>query len=174
MGWIWKITRSSSLLGSIRQLASSSGGRLNNWRAPVGVVGDPGYVAGGWEGDGGSGPIGLRTDERDRSHMGPPYLETITSGGVAFPNWTAFEEAFRKRFAPLDSAQSARDMLKTIKQGRDRWLNISQIRSILYAYWVSDADHRQRFYDGLDDRVKDLFAPVNGKSNVHGNTYIGQ
>ncbi len=47
-----------------------------------------------------------------------PYLETITSGGVAFPNWTAFEDAFRKRFAPLDSAQSARNMLKTIKQGR--------------------------------------------------------
>ncbi len=40
-------------LAAFANWASSSGGRLNNWRPPVGNVGDPGYVAGRWEGDGG-------------------------------------------------------------------------------------------------------------------------
>ncbi len=40
-------------LAAFANWASSSGGRLNNWRPAVRSVGDPGYVAGGWEGDGG-------------------------------------------------------------------------------------------------------------------------
>ncbi len=40
-------------LAAFANWASSSGGRLNNWRPPVRNVGDPGYVTGGWEGDGG-------------------------------------------------------------------------------------------------------------------------
>ncbi len=40
-------------LAAFANWASSSEGRLNNWQPAVGNVGDSGYVAGGWEGDGG-------------------------------------------------------------------------------------------------------------------------
>ncbi len=122
-------------------------------------MGDPGYVAGGWEGDGGKwtrSVLGLMKGTTRTWAL--PYLKTITSGGVTFPNWTAFEDAFRKQFAPLDSAQSTRDMLKTIKQGRGSVAEyITKFNQYSMLTGWSDADHRQRFYDGLDDHIKDLF-----------------
>ncbi len=147
-------------LAAFANWASSSGGWLNNWWPAVGNVGDPGYVTGGWEGDGGKwtqSVLGLMKGTTRTWAL--PYLKTITSGGVAFPNWMAFEDAFRKRFAPLDSAQSARDMLKTIKQGRGSVAEyITKFDQYSTLTGWSDADHRQRFYNGLDDHIKDLFA----------------
>ena len=71
----------------------------------------------------------------------------------------AFENAFRKRFAPLDSAQSTQDMLKTIKQGRGSVAEyIAKFDQYSTLTGWSNTDHRQRFYDGLDDHVEDLFA----------------
>ncbi len=50
-------------------------------------------------------------------------------------------------------------MLKTIKQGRGSVAEyIAKFNQYSTLTGWSDADHRQRFYDGLDDRVKDLFA----------------
>ncbi len=50
-----------------------------------------------------------------------PYLETIRAGGDPFPTYADFEITFNRRFAPLDSTQVARDVLKSIKQGKRLW-----------------------------------------------------
>jgi len=74
----------------------------------------------------------------------------------------------------LDSAQSARDMLKTLKQGRGSVAEyITKFDQYSTLTGWSDADHRQRFYDGLDDRVKTSSPSVNGQKqhtwkHVHG------
>src|SRR6266404_2788438 len=59
----------------------------------------------------------------------------------------------------LNSAQSAHDMLKTIKQGRGSVAEyIAKFDQYSTLTGWSNADHRQRFYNGLDNCVKDLFA----------------
>ena len=52
-----------------------------------------------------------------------------------------------------------RDMLKTIKEGRGSVAEyIAKFDQYSTLTGWSNADHRQRFYDGLDDCIKDLFA----------------
>ncbi len=90
-----------------------------------------------------------------------PYLETITSGGVAFPDWNAFEDAFKKRFAPLDSSQTLWDMLKSLKQCRGLVAEyIAKFDQYSTLTGWSDANHRQgsMMVLTLEDHVKDLFA----------------
>jgi hypothetical protein len=89
-----------------------------------------------------------------------PYLEDISHGNTPFrADWALFTEVFLKRFAPLDSSESARAALKSIKQGKgsvaEYIANFDQYTS--QTGW-SDADHRQRFYDGLNEKVKDYLA----------------
>jgi hypothetical protein len=48
-----------------------------------------------------------------------PYLEDISQGNTPFrADWALFTDAFLKRFAPLDSSESAHKALKAIKQGK--------------------------------------------------------
>jgi hypothetical protein len=89
-----------------------------------------------------------------------PYLEDVSHGNTLFrADWALFTDAFLKRFAPLDSSESARAALKSIKQGKgslaEYIANFDQYTS--QTGW-SDADHCQRFYDGLNEKVKDYLA----------------
>src|SRR6266404_4494798 len=64
--------------------------------------------------------------------------------------------SFEKHFMPLSTTQTARDALKAIRQGSR---SVAEYMSKFDQYtsqtgWSAD-DHRQHFYDGLLDRIKD-------------------
>ena len=86
-----------------------------------------------------------------------PYLETLANGRHPFNRlYRNFTDAFTKRFAPLDSTEAARDMLKALKQGKSSVAEyISKFDQFVQQTGWSDADHRTRFYDGLTEGVKD-------------------
>jgi hypothetical protein len=102
----------------------------------------------------------LNLMEGDACTWALPYLEDISHGNTLFrADWALFTDMFLKRFAPLDSSESARNVLKAIKQGKGSMAeyiaNFDQYTS--QTGW-SDADHRQCFYDGLNEKVKDYLA----------------
>ncbi len=86
-----------------------------------------------------------------------PYLEKIGTVNPPFAgSWVDFKTAFEKHFMPLSTTQTARDALKAIRQGSR---SVAEYMSKFDQYtsqtgWSAD-DHRQRFYDGLSDRIKD-------------------
>ena len=86
-----------------------------------------------------------------------PHLEEIAAGRTPFAaDYAQFVIAFNKRFAPLDSTEAARDALKQIKQGKN---SVAEYQAKFDQYTAqmmwSDADHRTRFYDGLNELIKD-------------------
>jgi hypothetical protein len=102
----------------------------------------------------------LNLMEGDARTWALPYLEDISHGNTLFrADWALFTDVFLKRFAPLDSSESACNALKAIKQGKgsvaEYIANFDQYTS--QTGW-SDADHRQCFYDGLNEKVKDYLA----------------
>jgi hypothetical protein len=104
--------------------------------------------------------MALNLMEGDAHTWALPYLEDISHRNTPFrADWALFTDVFLKRFAPLDSSESARNALKAIKQGKGSMAeyiaNFDQYTS--QTGW-SDADHRQRFYDGLNKKVKDYLA----------------
>ena len=67
--------------------------------------------------------------------------------------------AFNKQFAPHNSVETARDVLKHIKQGKN---SVAEYQARFDQFtsqtgW-SDADHRTRFYNGLSEAIKDSLA----------------
>jgi hypothetical protein len=104
--------------------------------------------------------MALNLMEGDAHTWALPYLEDVSHGNTLFrADWALFTDAFLKRFTPLDSSESARAALKTIKQGKGSMVeyiaNFDQYTS--QTGW-SDADHHQHFYDGLNEKVKDYLA----------------
>jgi Retrotransposon gag protein len=98
--------------------------------------------------------------EGDARTWALPHLETLKNGTIPFTSsWTEFEREFTKRFIPLDVSESAREALKKLKQGKDSVAEyISKFDQYTTQTGWSDADHRQRFYDGLNDKIKDVLA----------------
>ncbi len=91
-----------------------------------------------------------------------PYLETIQTGGDPFPTYADFEITFNRRFAPLDSTQAARDALKSIRQGKRSVVEyMSHFDQYIQQTGWSSEDHRQRFYNGLNDNIKDILPLTN-------------
>ena len=89
-----------------------------------------------------------------------PYLEELGRGKQSFKgDWVEFEKAFMQRFMPQDSQEVARKALKNIKQGKQ---TVAEYMSKFDQYTMqtgwSDADHHTRYYDGLNDKVKDSMA----------------
>ena len=86
-----------------------------------------------------------------------PYLETIASGRTPFNGlYRHFTEAFTKRLAPLDTTEAVREALKSLKQGKSSVAEyISKFDQYTGQTGWSAADHRTRFYDGLQDQLKD-------------------
>ena len=67
--------------------------------------------------------------------------------------------AFNKQFAPHNSVETARDVLKHIKQGKN---SVAEYQARFDQFtsqtgW-SDTDHRTRFYNGLSEAIKDSLA----------------
>ena len=82
-----------------------------------------------------------------------PKLEELRTGVVPFAgSWGEFEDSFTRRFIPYDVSEEAREQLKKLKQGQDSvpayMAKFDQHTS--HTGW-SPADHRQRFYDGLNE-----------------------
>src|ERR1700761_5372948 len=72
---------------------------------------------------------------------------------------TSSSEHLTKRFAPMDSAEAARDALKSLRQGKDSMAEYqAKFDQFTNQTGWSDADHRTRFYDGLNETIKDNLA----------------
>jgi hypothetical protein len=88
------------------------------------------------------------------------YLEEIQAGNMPFGGvWQTFLDHFTRRFAPLNTEDSARDALKRTRQNKG---TVAEYMAMFDQYagqtgW-SPVDLRQRFYDSLNDRVKDALA----------------
>ena len=102
----------------------------------------------------------LNLMEEDAHTWALPYLEEVQAGRLPFGgSWAQFKRDFTKQFIPLDINESAREALKKLKQGKD---SVAEYMSKFDQYtnqtgW-SDVDHRQRFYDGLHDKIKDTLS----------------
>jgi hypothetical protein len=108
----------------------------------------------------------LNLMEGDACTWALPYLEDVSHRNTLFrADWALFTNVFLKRFAPLDSSESACSALKSIKQGKGSMVeyiaNFDQYTS--QTGW-SDADHHQCFYNGLNEKVKDYLAISNKPS----------
>src|ERR1700761_9557456 len=92
-----------------------------------------------------------------------PYLELLAKGRLAFSgNYDYFVQAFLKCFAPLDTTEAAQDALKALKQGKNSMAEyISKFDQFTGQTGWSDANHCTRFYDGLNEQLKDNLAISN-------------
>jgi len=89
-----------------------------------------------------------------------PHLEELGNGGDPFGNlWNHFLRDFTKRFMPQDINETVREALKQLKQGKDSVAEyMSKFDQFTGQTGWSNADHRQRFYDGLTDAIKDALS----------------
>ena len=88
------------------------------------------------------------------------YLEEIANSGMPFGReYNEFITAFNKRFTPMDSAEAAQDVLKSLRQGKD---SVAEYQAKFDQFTAqtgwSDTDHRTRFYNGLNETIKDNLA----------------
>ena len=89
-----------------------------------------------------------------------PHLEELRAGRLPFTGiWANFERDFKSRFMPQDIADMAREAIKKIKQGK---MSVAEYQAQFDQYtpqsgW-SDNDHRTRFYDRLNEHVKDALS----------------
>jgi hypothetical protein len=75
--------------------------------------------------------------------------------------WATFVDHFSHQFAPLDTADAVRDALKKVRQKNG---TVAEYTSLFDQYsaqtgW-SLVDLRQRYYDGLNDCVKDRLSEI--------------
>jgi hypothetical protein len=110
--------------------------------------------------------MALNLMEGDARTWALPYLEDVSHGNTPFhADWALFTNAFLKRFTRLDLSESARAALNSIKQGKGSVAEyISNFDQYTSQTGWSDADHCQRFYDGLNEKVKDYLAISNKPS----------
>jgi hypothetical protein len=90
-----------------------------------------------------------------------PHLEIIKTGAMPFGgDWTDFEQEFTKRFIPLDISEATREVLKKIQQGNNKSVAeyISKFDQYTTQTGWSEADHRQQFYNGLQEKIKDILS----------------
>jgi hypothetical protein len=98
--------------------------------------------------------------EGDARTRALPYLEEIQASNMPFGGvWQTFIDHFTRRFAPLNTEDSARDALKRTRQNKG---TVAEYMALFDQYvgqtgW-SPVDLQQRFYDGLNNRVKDMLA----------------
>ena len=98
--------------------------------------------------------------EGDACTWALPHLKLLSKGTVPFTgSWDKFIAEFTKWFILLDISEAAQEALKKIWQGKD---SIAEYTSKFNQYTTqtgwSDADHHQRFYNGLNDKIKDMLS----------------
>jgi hypothetical protein len=100
--------------------------------------------------------------EGDAHTWALPYLEELRTGTIPFAGlWATFINHFSQRFAPLDTADAAQDALKKVQQKNG---TVAEYTSLFDQYLAqtgwSLVDLRQRYYDGLNDRIKDRLSEI--------------
>ena len=141
-------------LAAFANYAGNEGDTLNNWD-PVNnmwVQNDKQWIA-----------AALNLMEEEARTWALPYLKLLAQGLLAFQgDYSQFVQAFLKHFAPLDTTEAARDALKALKQGKNSVAEyIFRFNQYKGQTGWSDADHRTRFYDGLNQPLKDILAISN-------------
>jgi hypothetical protein len=102
----------------------------------------------------------LNLMEEDARTWALPALEELRDGRQPYnASWLRFDEAFTRRFIPLDPAEAAREALKKLRQGKQ---SVAEFKARFdeqsgLTGW-SDVDLKTRFYDGLQDDIKDALA----------------
>lgn len=101
-----------------------------------------------------------------------PYLEKIGKLQPAFQTWTEFEDAFRKRFEPVDIKTTAQQALEGLTQGRG---SVEQYKARFDEHaprtgWP-DAVLAREFRDGLSERVKDVMINLTYNKEVLAEVY---
>jgi hypothetical protein len=138
-------------LAAFHNFASAQGTSLNILDATTGIWTS---VPGRWI------QAALNLMEGDARTWALPYLEEIQAGNMPFGGvWQTFLDHFTRRFVPLNTEDSARDTLKRTRQNKG---TVAEYMAMFNQYagqtgW-SPVDLRQRFYDGLNDHVKDALA----------------
>jgi hypothetical protein len=138
-------------LAAFHNFASAQGTSLNVLNATTGLWTS---VPGRWI------QAALNLMEGDAHTWALPYLEEIQAGNMPFGGvWQTFLDHFTRCFVPLNTEDSARDALKRTRQNKG---TVAEYMAMFDQYagqtgW-SPVDLRQRFYDGLNDRVKDTLA----------------
>ena len=98
-------------LAAFANYAGNEGDTLNNWD-PVNnmwIQNDEQWIA-----------AALNLMEEEARTWALPYLELLAQGLLAFQgDYSHFVQAFLKRFAPLDTTEAVRDVLKALKQGKN-------------------------------------------------------
>ena len=89
-----------------------------------------------------------------------PYLKLLAQGLLAFQgDYNNFVQVFLKHFAPLNTTEAMQDALKALKQGKNSVAEyISQFDQYIGQTSWSDTDHCTRFYDRLNEQLKDNLA----------------
>ena len=89
-----------------------------------------------------------------------PHLEELRRGTIPFhAGWQQFERELIKWWIPQDLTESAQEALKNLKQGKNSVVEFKAKfdQHASQTGW-SPADHRQHFYDGLNDHIKDTLS----------------
>jgi hypothetical protein len=138
-------------LAAFHNFASAQGTSLNILDATTGIWTS---VPGRWI------QAALNLMEGDARTWALPYLEEIQAGNMPFGGvWQTFLDHFTRHFAPLNTEDSARDVLKRTRQNKG---TVAEYMAMFDQYagqtgW-SPVDLQQRFYDSLNDCVKDALA----------------
>jgi hypothetical protein len=102
----------------------------------------------------------LNLMEEDARTWALPALEELRDGRQPYQgSWIRFDEAFTRRFIPLDPAEAAREALKKLRQGKQ---SVAEYKARFdeqsgLTGW-SNVNLKTRFYDGLQDDIKDALS----------------
>ena len=87
------------------------------------------------------------------------YLSLLTEGHTPFVDWDEFTEAFKLSFERIEDEAEA---MAEIKRYRQKNLPVAEYHShfdtLAGRTKMSNYDKRERFYDGLNDQIKDALA----------------
>lgn len=90
-----------------------------------------------------------------------PALEKIAEGKQAYQNWQEFDDAFRKRFEPVNVKKAAQEAIKALKQGK---LSVEQYKARFDEQsprtGYPDDVLAEHYYKGLTERVKDVMMGI--------------
>jgi hypothetical protein len=102
----------------------------------------------------------LNLMEEDARTWALPALEELRDGHQPYgASWLRFDEAFTCQFIPLDPAEATWEALKKLRQGKQSVVEFKahfDEQSGLTRW--SDVDLKTRFYNGLQDDIKDALA----------------
>ena len=96
------------------------------------------------------------------------YLVILNQGGIPFANWQEFEDTFKLTFEKIEDAKEAMAELKRYRQGN---LSVADYHShfdtLANRTRMSSFDKRERFYDGLAGRIKDILPTTSNPTETY-------